>query len=313
MGFVLSLAEARMLRDAGEDKVVFPFLISDDINGHPEQHASRKIIFFNGMDLGDAGKYSKALLIVRERVKPYRDTVNRKAHRERWWQYGDRRPGLYAAIGSMRRVITIGITSKYCAFALVSSRQVFDQTTVVIASDSMAHFGLLSSSIHAHWANTHGAAMGGSPRYNPSRCYATFPLPDDESVLEKLGAQYYETREKLMMARGEGFTKTYNRFHDQREQSPDIARLREIHLEMDRAVVAAYGWSDFDMGHGFHTTKQGERYTLSEPARRTILERLLALNRQRYAEEVKAGLHENGAKKGKAKTRKPQPEQAELL
>src|ERR1041384_2385085 len=55
-----------------------------------------------------------------------------------------------------------------------------------------------------------------------------------------------------------------------------------------------------DLGHGFHQTKQGERYTLSEPARRTVLDRLLALNHQRYAEEVKAGLHE----KKKAKTQR---------
>lgn len=46
------------------------------------------------------------------------------------------------------------------------------------------------------------------------------------------------------------------------------------------------------MGHGFHATKQGERYTLSEPARRTVLDRLLSLNHQRYEEELKAGLHE---------------------
>ena len=31
----------------------------------------------------------------------------------------------------------------------------------------------------------------------------------------------------------------------------------------DHAVTAAYGWSDLDFGHGFHATKQGERYTLT--------------------------------------------------
>ena len=66
---------------------------------------------------------------------------------------------------------------------------------------------------------------------------------------------------------------------------------------MDQAVAAAYGWSDLDLGHGFHATKQGERYTLSEPARRTVLDRLLALNHQRHAEEVAAGLHDKKAKK----------------
>ena len=94
-------------------------------------------------------------------------------------------------------------------------------------------------------------------------------------------------------------TATYNRFHDRGEKSEDIARLRALHEEMDQAVAAAYGWSDLDLGHGFHASKQGERYTLSEPARRTVLDRLLALNHHRYAEELKAGLHEKGAKKGK--------------
>jgi hypothetical protein len=73
---------------------------------------------------------------------------------------------------------------------------------------------------------------------------------------------------------------------------------------MDAAVAAAYGWHDLDLGHGFHETKQGTRYTISEAARREVLDRLLALNHARYAEEVAAGLHDRGAKKGKQAARK---------
>jgi hypothetical protein len=101
-----------------------------------------------------------------------------------------------------------------------------------------------------------------------------------------------------------GLTETYNRFHDRGEASADIARLRALHVEMDQAVSAAYGWSDLDLGHGFHATNQGERYTLSDPARRTVLDRLLALNHERYAEEVAAGLHEKKKPKSK-KAAKP--------
>jgi hypothetical protein len=104
-----------------------------------------------------------------------------------------------------------------------------------------------------------------------------------------------------MQARQEGLTKIYNRFHERDEQAEDIARLRKLHVEMDQAVAAAYGWSDLDLGHGFHETKQGVRYTVSESARRTLLDKLLELNHLRYAEEVKAGLHDKGAKKGKGK------------
>ncbi|HVB25614.1 MAG TPA: hypothetical protein VNG51_26995 [Ktedonobacteraceae bacterium] len=75
-------------------------------------------------------------------------------------------------------------------------------------------------------------------------------------------------------------------------------RLRELHREMDEAVARAYGWNDLRLDHGFHETKQGLRYTISEEARREVLDRLLLLNHQRHAEEVAAGLFEQkGGKK----------------
>jgi hypothetical protein len=70
---------------------------------------------------------------------------------------------------------------------------------------------------------------------------------------------------------------------------------------MDHAVAAAYGWHDLTLGHDFHATPQGVRFTVSEAARRELLSRLLALNHQRYAEEVAAGLHEKDKTKARAK------------
>lgn len=55
--------------------------------------------------------------------------------------------------------------------------------------------------------------------------------------------------------------------------------------------------------HGFHQTKQGIRFTISEAARREVLDRLLRLNHERYKEEVAAGLHDKGTKKKKASTK----------
>jgi len=56
-------------------------------------------------------------------------------------------------------------------------------------------------------------------------------------------------------------------------------------------------------GHGFRETLQGIRYTISEAARREVITRLLKLNHERYAEEVRLGLHEKKTKR-KQKTRK---------
>jgi hypothetical protein len=69
---------------------------------------------------------------------------------------------------------------------------------------------------------------------------------------------------------------------------------------MDQAVAAAYGWDDLALGHGFHETAQGLRFTIDESARREVLGRLLALNHQRYAEEVAMGLHEARSTKARS-------------
>jgi hypothetical protein len=123
-------------------------------------------------------------------------------------------------------------------------------------------------------------------------------------LLEQIGERYHGYRREIMLDREEGLTKTYNRFHDREETDDDIAKLRRLHVEMDQAVAAAYGWTGLDLDHGFHETRQGVRYTISEPARREVLARLLKLNHERYAAEVAQGLHEkkkSRASKGRNK------------
>ena len=143
--------------------------------------------------------------------------------------------------------------------------------------------------------------MRNDQRYTPSDCFETFPFPTSIDNLNGIGERYYTHRQSIMLTNQEGLTKTYNRFHDRLEQSPDIIKLRELHKEMDEAVAHAYGWDDLKLEHGFHETKQGLRYTISEVARCEVLDRLLRLNHERHEEEVKAGLFEKGAKKSKKK------------
>jgi hypothetical protein len=130
--------------------------------------------------------------------------------------------------------------------------------------------------------------------------FETFPLPEPATPIEAAGVKWYSCRQSLLAAANEGLTQTYNRFHDPAEQLIGLSRLRDLHVELDYAVAGAYDWSDIDLGHGFHETQQGVRFTISPPARQEILDRLLALNHQRYAEEVAQGLHENVSAKATA-------------
>ena len=112
--------------------------------------------------------------------------------------------------------------------------------------------------------------------------------------------------------------------HDEHVHDEDIVRLREIHVEIDEAVREAYAldeereptireyeakvasaplpsWREIELGHGFHETRQGVRFTISAQARADVLDKLLALNHYRYEQEVKQGLHSG---KGRGASRK---------
>lgn len=326
-GFVLKPEEASALirKDARNKTVLFPYVTTKDINSHPtHQHSAWAIRFFDwpltresalsGYKGHVASDFPDCLAIVESRVKPERtrrdekgEFVVRDPMPQLWWIYGEKRPGLYAAISKLNHVLAVGTqATKYVAFAVLDKEMVFSHSLSIIADDSFGMFAVLHATLHEVWARHYGGYNLALLRYSPTDLLETFPFPPHTETVEQFGRSYHEHRRSIMCSRQEGLTDTYNRFHDRGEQSADIAQLRALHVEMDQAVAAAYGWSDLDLGHGFHATKQGERYTLSEPARRTVLDRLLALNHQRYEEELKAGLHEKKKAKGTSKkTAKP--------
>ena len=64
--------------------------------------------------------------------------------------------------------------------------------------------------------------------------------------------------------------------------------MRQIHVELDQAVMDAYGWGDVPLDHGFHTYRQMQRWTVSPAARVEILDRLLTENLRRAAAQGEA-------------------------
>lgn len=301
-GFILTEEEAtRLLQSEPRNReVIFRYIGGDDVNSTPGVKATRWIINFSDWSEERARSFTDCWEILVERVWPYRMTKAAEYQR-RWWQYA--RPGShFKSLATRLKHVFVGSThTKYPVVERVSTAHVFDIGTMVHLTNSMSFFAVRSSSLHEHWAYRFGSTLGETLRYMPQKCFETFPCPSERDSLSVVGARYQELRREIMLARREGLTATYNRFHDRGEKSDDIGRLRMLHVEMDQAVAAAYGWGDMDLGHGFHATKQGERYTLSEPTRREVLDRVLALNRARYADEVAKGLHSKGGKGRKAK------------
>lgn len=276
--------------------VVKPFLVGADLMRTVSASPTRLIIDFADMPAQEARKFDAPFKHVETYVKPFRATVNRKAHRERWWQYGDVRQGLRQAISPLKRVLVSGQTVKYLCFVWCPAEWVFDQKCVVVATDLGEHFSILNSSLFDTWARKLCSTLGETLSFAPSDAFDTFPWPSDFSGLDVMGRMLNQVRIAASQAKGRNLTDTYNLVHDSLCQDESIVALRLCTKQLDEKVTSVYGWDDFDLEHGFHEVpylpeNDRVRFTISERARLEVLRRLSELNRQRYEEEVARGLH----------------------
>jgi len=345
-GFILSKEEAQgLLQENNNNKIIFPFLVADDINNSVDQQPQRFIInFFDWPEEKCKDEFPTCYEIVKKLVKPEREKVKRDTYRRNWWLYAEKGISLYRAIEKLDRYLVVPFTTKYLSFVFKEGKIVISHAAGAVAFNSYDGFALLNNSFHEYWAWKQSSTMGGSTlRYTPSSALGTYPFPRNRSVVQKnilkgIGKTYYEHRQRQMTKSQLGLTKTYNLFHYKilrpitdielvleekqfekqfgkdvlqlkkhlaKMQNPisvqeaveGILKLRQLHMEMDQAVLESYGWSDIQLKHDFYEVdylpeNDRVRYTIHPDARREVLKRLLELNHQIHEEEVKAGLWE---------------------
>lgn len=270
---------ARVRETAANHARLFNYLGGEEFNRSPSQAASRWIIDFDEMTLAEAGRWPQLLNIVRRRVRPERATKAADVAAWPWWQYWRTRPELRRALRGLRRVLVLADTSKHLSLAFVPTDQRLNKTLVVVALDAFAAFAVLQSRVHEVWARFFGSSMKADLRYTARDCFETFPFPpawQTSAALERAGEVYHRFRGELMIAAKQGLTGTYNRFHDPGEGAPEVERLRVLHGELDRAVLAAYGWGDVDATCEFMGAPGRLRW--SQAAQDEVLARLLDLN-----------------------------------
>jgi len=236
-----------------------------------------------------------------EKVKPERDPQTRDALRVRWWQYAEKRPGLYGAVQELERVVVISRVNAHFSFSFLPTGRVFSEQLIVEAVETFGWFALLQSRAHEVWARFFASSLEDRLRYTSSDCFETFPLPGDAMELFSLdsaGRTCHDTRTEMMQAANQGMTVLYNRFNNPDDQETDIRHLRDLHAAMDQAVLAAYGWRDL-YPVAIHEREweadEGERpgpwrLRWPEADRDEVLARLLDLNRRRHREEAAASV-----------------------
>ena len=297
---------------------IYPYIGGEEINESPTHSPVRFAIGFGELSQQDAQTASDLMEVIVRKVKPQRDALpdnpSARSRKEKWWQWSRPTSELYRAIRPLVRTLACARHQPHWCVAVMPTSVIFSDALVVFSFESHAGLCGLQSRPHEVWARFFASSMKDDLRYTPSDCFETFPFPPNleaNAALETAGQEYYEFRAALMIRNNEGLTKTYNRFHDREERSPDILRLRDLHAAMDRTVLEAYGWHDLaatascdflldyedddeepeDDGPPTRarTRKKPWRYRWPDDFRDEVLARLLALNAERAEQERLAG------------------------
>ncbi|HEX8254679.1 MAG TPA: DNA methyltransferase [Thermoanaerobaculia bacterium] len=257
-------------------------------NGRDVTAVSRDlwVIDLYGLEIDDVlARFPEVYQWVSERVKPEREQNRRDGRRARWWIFGEPNPKLRLMLRGLHRYIATTETAKHRTFVFLPSAVLPDNMLVNIAFDDAFFLGVLSSRIHVTWAVAAGGRLGvgNDPRYNKTRCFDPFPFPDPDEFtkqrIRNLGEQLdahrkrqqeqhpdltitgmYNVLEKLRS--GHALTAKEKKIHE----AGLVTVLKQIHDDLDAAVFDAYAWPR----------------NLSDEQ---ILERLVALNAERAAEE----------------------------
>lgn len=224
---------------------------------------------------------------LRENVWPERKENKRATYRDNWWIFGEPRRDLRPALQGIGRYIATVETTKHRIFQFLDQSILPDNKLIAITVEDAWVLGALSSRIHETWVspNALGSRLGygNDPVYVKSTCFETFPFPaPTDSQKQRIGdlAEQLDAHRKKQLAAHPKLTLTgmYNVLEKLRagdtlttkdktiHEQGLVSVLAELHDELDAAVAAAYGWP-------------------ADLTDEQILERLLALNLERAAEE----------------------------
>lgn len=309
-GFVISHQQATAL-GLGRDHNIAKF-IRKYRNGRDVTQAPRHMlaIYLRGLSADQVRtRFPELYQWLVDRVKPARSEAKDRQFRELWWLPGRARPELMDMIEASSRFIATVQTSKHRFFTFMEPDVLPDDKLIAIVSDRASALGVLSSEIHGVWALAAGATLEDRPVYNKSTCFECFPFPDaDETQESSIGrlAEEIDAHRRVKQSEHGSLTLTaiYNVLDLLRTEAnlnPKqravheqgvVGVLRELHDELDAAVLDAYGWSDLlpllRIAHGNDAPTAGEtRDDAKRAFDEAILERLVALNAERAAEEAR--------------------------
>ena len=155
--------------------VIVPWINGLDVTRRPR---NMWIIDF-GVEMPQeaAARYELPFAHVERDVQPEREKNARQAYRDRWWIHVEARPAMRNSLGGLERFLATTTVSKYRLFVFSASPILPDHQLIVFAKCDDCSFGVLQSRVHEVWGLRQGTRLETRPRYTPSTCFETFPMP----------------------------------------------------------------------------------------------------------------------------------------
>jgi type II restriction/modification system DNA methylase subunit YeeA len=173
----LSLLHATNPNGRPSSDVIRPWVNGMDVTRRPQNLWN--VDFPPGIPEPESAKYEASFEYIRKYVRPVRATA-RSGDRTgvRWWIHQRPRPDMRAAIEILPRFIATPTVSKHRLFAWLLNPTLPDHQLIVFARDDDYFFRVLHSRFHEVWALKLGTRLETRPRYTPTTCFETFPLPE---------------------------------------------------------------------------------------------------------------------------------------
>ena len=146
--------------------------------------------------------YEKPFRLVTERVKPLREKNRDKWLRENWWRPQRMRPEMRLAVAELTRFVITPTTAKHRIFIWLTPPVLPDHQLIVFASSEDWFWGVLQSRTHEVWALKLGTRLETRPRYTPTTCFETFPMPtptpDQKTAIADAARELNDLRERWL-------------------------------------------------------------------------------------------------------------------
>ena len=160
------------------------------------------IDFGDSMPKDEAAKYEHPFQIVGQRVQPERAKVKRKRYRDFWWLHAEPCSEMRKAIVRNNRFLVTPTVSKHRIFAWWTTPTLPDHQLVAFGRADDYFFGVIHSRVHETWALELGTRLETRPRYTPTTCFETFPMPrpthEQEQAIADAARELNELRERWL-------------------------------------------------------------------------------------------------------------------